>query len=202
MNICAGWYLIFGRSWVRIFLCFPIMDVDDVGSGSVHLVQEVQLMTRTMIGLLCLLVGLVATRPAYAYPSAVVSSGINPVRSAAGLQDFDTGFSRSSVISAPPDQDLVLTDIILGCVIENDDARFSASIKLIGSDGVTYGVYAMQSGRLYDSATTRASNFAGQTGVRIPAGVSLSIQWTFGYQSHANFYYSGTYTLSGYLANP
>ena len=159
-------------------------------------------MVRTMILSLCMLTVLGASETVYAYPSAAVSTGSNPVRSSAGFQDFAVGFETADVISAPADQDLILTDIILGYVIENDDARFSAHVQLRGSDGVTYGVYAMQSGRLYSSATTRASNFAGQTGIRIPAGVAVSIKWTFGYQSHADFYYSGTYTLSGYLANP
>ena len=155
-------------------------------------------MGRVVIGVLCVLFSL----GAYAYPTAVVSTGSNPVRSAAGLQDFALGFNTPAVIAAPADQDLILTDIVLGYVIEHNEARFSAHVQLQGSDGRTYGVYALQSGRLYDSAVTQASNFAGQTGIRIPAGVTVSIDWTFGYQSHSDFFYSGTYTLSGYLANP
>ena len=159
-------------------------------------------MIRTMIGMLCLMMGLVEANMAHAYPSAVVSTGSNPVRSTAGIQDFNLGFDTPSVIAAPSDQDLVLTDIILGVVIENDDARFSAYVQLQGSDGVTYGVYSLQSGRLFDAATMGAPNFAGRTGIRIPAGIAVSIKWTMGYQSHSDFFYSGTYTLSGYLANP
>ena len=166
------------------------------------LLYGVHQMVRSMILSLCLMAVTGASVPVHAYPSAAVSIGSNPVRSSAGIQDFALGFETADVISAPSDQDLVLTDIILGYVIENDDARYSAHVQLRGSDGVTYGVYSMQSGRLYDSATARASNFAGQSGIRIPSGVTVSILWTFGYQSHADFFYSGTYTLSGYLANP
>lgn len=158
-------------------------------------------MIRTVLCLMFSAVFLGVASPVFAYPGAAVSTGTNPVRSAAGVQDFDLGFSKSAVIAAPADQDLILTDIVLGYVLENDDARFSARIDLLGSDGIVYGVYAFQSGRLYQ-ATSHATNFAGQTGVRIPAGVSVSIAWTFGYQSHSNWVYNGTYTLSGYLANP
>ena len=159
-------------------------------------------MIREVIGVLCLMFSLVGSNVVHAYPAAAVSTGSNPVRSTAGFQDFALGFDSPSVIAAPADQDLVLTDIILGVVIENDDARFSAYVELEGSDGVTYGVYSMQSGRLFDAATTGAPNFAGRTGIRIPAGVIVSIKWNLGYQSHADFFYAGTYTLSGYLANP
>ena len=158
-------------------------------------------MIRVILSLLFCVLTTTAFTTAHAYPGAAVSTGSNPVRSMAGVQDFAGGFYRADVIAAPADQDLILTDIILGCVSENDDARYSVMVRLLGSDGVAYGAYALQSGRIY-ATTSGSTNMAGPTGIRIPAGVSISIQWTFGYKSHLDWAYSGTYTLSGYLAQP
>ena len=158
-------------------------------------------MIRIILSLLFCVLSTTALTTAHAYPGTAVSTGSNPVHSTAGVQDFAAGFTTMPLIAAPADQDLILTDIILGVVSENDDARYSVMVRLIGSDGVAYGAYALQSGRIY-ATTSGSSNMAGPTGIRIPAGISISIQWTFGYKSHLDWAYSGTYTLSGYLAQP
>ena len=51
----------------------------------------------------------------YAYPGSAVSTGTNPVRSASGTYTLDA--PGPTIISAPPDQDLVLTDIFMGCAV-------------------------------------------------------------------------------------
>ena len=139
---------------------------------------------------------------AQSYPAATVGMGSNPVRSSAGIQDLAGGFTTPDVIAASEGQDLILTDIFLGYAVERNDAYYSGYVQLIGSDGVTYGSYVMQAGRLYDGGVGVPTNLAGSTGIRIPAGVSLSIQWTLTYQSEADYWYTGAYTLSGYLAKP
>jgi hypothetical protein len=109
----------------------------------------------------------------------------------------------SAVIAAPADQDLVLTDVMLGISTEDDDARISGFVTLEGSDGTDYGVYVLQSGRIYEDGSAAGSRpYAGATGVRIPAGVSVSVNWTSAFTSHGGSRHSIAYTLSGYLAQP
>jgi len=131
-----------------------------------------------------------------------VAAGANPVRSTSGLQDLGEGFSTPNVIEATDGYDLILTDIFLGYAVRRNDAYYSGYVQLLGSDGVTYGSYVMQAGRLYDGGVGVPTNLAGSTGIRIPAGVSLSIQWTLTYQSELDYWYIGAYTLAGYLAKP
>ena len=132
-----------------------------------------------------------------------VSLGSNPIRSTAGIIDLGVTPLAAGVISAPEDQDLVLTDLMLGISTENDDARVSGFVTLQGSDGTDYGVYVLQLGRIYDDGSSGGSRqYVGSTGVRIPAGVSVSLNWTSAYTSHGLSRHSIAYTLSGYLAKP
>ena len=153
------------------------------------------------LGMICL-----AFAPARSlgHPSGLaVSLGSNPIRSTAGIIDLGVTALASAVIAAPADQDLVLTDVMLGISTEHDDARISGFVTLQGSDGTDYGVYVLQGGRIYvDVSAGGSRQYAGSTGVRIPAGVSLSLSWTHAYSSHGSHRHSIAYTLSGYLAQP
>jgi len=153
------------------------------------------------LGMICL-----AFAPAQSlgHPSGLaVSLGSNPIRSTAGIIDLGVTTLASAVIAAPADQDLVLTDVMLGISTENDDARVSGFVTLQGSDGTDYGVYVLQIGRIYDNGSAGGSRqYVGSTGVRIPAGVSVSLNWTSALSSHGLHRHSIAYTLSGYLAQP
>jgi hypothetical protein len=139
---------------------------------------------------------------AQAYPGSAVSVGSNPVRSAAGVRNLGSGLTVAEVIAAPPDQDLILTDVLLGCAVQYEGAYYSAFVKLLGSDGTTYGAYVLQGSRLYDSGVMSTHNLTGLTGIRIPAGVSVSLEWSFTYQTYPDERHTFTYTLGGYLAAP
>lgn len=136
-------------------------------------------------------------------PGLSVSLGSNPIRSTAGIIDLAVAPTAVGVISAPEDQDLVLTDVTLGLSTENNDARISGFVTMEGSDGIDYGAYVLQLGRIYDGGTSGASRqYVGSTGVRIPAGITVSLRWTNAYTSHGLSTHSIAYTLSGYLAKP
>lgn len=154
------------------------------------------------VALVCLVV--VAPSEALAHSSGLaVSLGSNPIRSTAGVIDLGVTTSAAAVIEAPVDQDLVLTDITLGVSTENDDARVSGFVYVSGSDGVDYGVYVLQLGRIYDDGSSGGSRqYLGASGIRIPAGVSISLNWTTAYTSHGLSRHSIAYTLAGYLAQP
>ena len=136
-------------------------------------------------------------------PGLSVSLGSNPIRSTAGIIDLGSTMVASAIIAAPADQDLVLTDIAFGISTENDDARISGVLSLEGSDGTDYGVYVLQIGRIYDGGGAGGSRqYVGTTGIRIPAGVSVSLSWNTAYSSHGALRHSIAYTLAGYLAKP
>jgi hypothetical protein len=136
-------------------------------------------------------------------PGLSVSLGSNPIRTTAGIIDLGSTAVASAIIGAPADQDLVLTDLVLGISTENDDARISGLLSLQGSDGTDYGVYVLQIGRIYDGGGAGGSReYVGTTGIRIPAGVSVSLIWTTAYSSHGALRHSIAYTLAGYLAKP
>jgi hypothetical protein len=137
---------------------------------------------------------------AQAYPGSAISAGSNPVRSAAGVRNLGSGLIVADVIAAPPDQDLILTDLFLGCAVQYESSYYSAYVKLLGSDGTTYGAYVLQGSRLYDSGVLSTHNLTGMTGVRIPAGVSVDLEWTFTYQTYPDERHTLTYTVGGYLS--
>jgi hypothetical protein len=141
---------------------------------------------------------------AMAYPSgATVSAGENPIRSAGAVVSLDDGPSFADVIAAPADQDLVLTDIVLGIATQHESVRCSGTIELRASDGTVYGAYALNSGRIDVGGDPGGSKqYAGASGIRIPAGTSVSLYWTFRYRSTSSPYWDLAYTLSGYLAQP
>jgi hypothetical protein len=153
------------------------------------------------LGMICLAV---APAQSLGHSSGLaVSLGSNPIRSTAGIIDLGVTTLAGAVISAPTDQDLVLTDVMLGISTENDDARISGFLTLQGSDGTDYGVYVLQIGRIYDDGSAGGSRqYVGSTGVRIPAGVTVSLNWTSAFASHGGSRHSIAYTLSGYLAKP
>jgi hypothetical protein len=154
---------------------------------------------------LALVLSLMGSVPiAMAHPTGpVVSIGSNPVRSSAGVIDLGATSTVGGVITAPGDQDLVLTDIILGITVENDAARCSGYLRMEGSDGVLYGAYSLRAGRpSSDSNPGESRQFSGPTGIRIPAGISVSLVWVNTYRAYGSDTYNITYTLSGQLVQP
>lgn len=141
---------------------------------------------------------------AFAHPGGpAISVGENPVRSTAGMIDLGTTSSASTVIAAPADQDLLLTDIILGIAVEHDAARCSGVLRMSGSDGILYGIYSLASGQpSIDNNSGASRQFSGPTGILIPAGVSVSLAWVNTYRSYGPDKYNIIYTLSGQLVQP
>ena len=160
-------------------------------------------MKNRLLVMFLVVMGAVVGPDAVAHPGAgVVSTGVNPVRSASGRFALSSTGSAADVIAAPADQDLILTDVVMGIAMKDNDARYSGFIELKGSDGKTYGVYAMTSSRLWDGMSSSSEQFSGPTGTRVPAGVSITLDWDFTYNNLSGTHYEFTYALSGYLAQP
>lgn len=137
------------------------------------------------IGICAILAFLPAHNTAMAHPmTPVVSTGSNPIVNVAGRLT-DPGFV--SVITAPADQDIVITDLI-----------FSADISGAGepelrlaSTHATVARYWVFGGSYHSGGP---NHYALQTGIRIPAGDSLEL--------NINTTNDINYTMSGYYAQP
>lgn len=142
---------------------------------------------------LALALGVVSTmallpQAAVGYPAGTaISAGVNPVDSWAGVT---TGSSASPtlLLTAPPDQDVVLTDILLSCNYSCD-----TRVELTRDDGTQIGNFYVRGGYgTNDDGLAVSHAFEG--GLRVPAGQSLSIRTSVNYLV--------AYTVSGYQAQP
>ena len=122
---------------------------------------------------------------AVGYPAgAVVSIGTNPVSAWAGT----VGVTSTTILTAPSDQDIVITDIHLSC-----HYTCETRVEMTLSDGSTVGSFWVSGGygSSYDSLSIQQ---AFSSGIPVHAGQSLSLQSTGGS--------TVAYTLSGYHAQP
>ena len=160
--------------------------------------------SRFQLGLMATLaVGLgfsLASSQAIGYPAgAVVSMGGNPVVSFGGTRN---SAGTDAIGPAPTDQDLVITDISLsgnGVHSTHNACRWTVSLE--SETGVTLGVFKTWSQVNYSSYSIGNENISVplQSGVRVPAGESLSLVVA---QDSGGTSCSIAYTLSGYYAQP
>ena len=151
--------------------------------------------SRFQLGLIATLaVGLgfsLSSSDAVGYPAvAAVSMGENPVWSTGGHYNSS---SPTVVMTAPADQDVVVTDVVLtfDCVSCDPDVDLKVG-------GTTVGSYAYRNLEHYGASRSHVSSpFPIQhnytSGLRVPAGESLTIQVSRD---------SVNYSLSGYYTQP
>ena len=145
------------------------------------------LTSRFQIGLIATLaVGLgfsLASSQAIGYPAGgTVSLGSNPVWSIGG----DMGSGSHTVVTAA-DGDLIITHI---SVSSNMGAWWRMKLQLSDGTGLAYF-----SG---EDSHTRPLNRTLSSGLRVPQGDSLGLNWEANYGGHSEY----RYTLSGYYAQP
>ena len=121
-----------------------------------------------------------ASSEAVGYPAgAAVSMGENPAWSTAGQLD---GAGAIEVLSVPAGHDAMITDLHLS-------TNYSTQkVRLVLGDGTLVGDYRVRNGVGGDVNRNMT------TGIRVPAGQTLSVVWDSSY--------SITYNLSGYFAQP
>ena len=117
---------------------------------------------------------------AVGYPAgAAVSMGENPSWHAAGEI---SGSGEATLATAPIGQDVMVTDI-------NLSTNYGTQVvELVLGDGTLVGKYRVRSGTAGDV------NRSMTTGIRVPAGATLSLQYSSGY--------SVFYNVTGYYAQP
>ena len=149
-----------------------------------------------------------APSAAIGYPAgAAVSSGSNPIVSIGGSVYAD---ETKTLLTAPSDQDLIITDLVLtsfsyvGC-------KKNHKTELTTSAGAVLGQYETSSSTSrryydYDSSPGLSVRHAFQSGLRVPAGESLSVgtieSGEHGDGCGSSTTYGVRYSLSGYHAQP
>ena len=135
--------------------------------------------TIIIVGLAFMLGFAFSSPPAVGYPAAAISKGENPLWSVGGTLES----SGTITVTAPSDQDAVITDIILS----NNHGSIDI-VTLTDHEGSVAAKFHLQT---YNSLE-RHINHSYSSGIHVPAGHALSMTST------GSVYYS----LSGYHAQP
>lgn len=162
---------------------------------------------------LCLLAGLAVglgmalrSGPAIGYPAgAAVSLGTNPIWSAGGSVVPDG--SASSLITAPADQDLIVTDVVLTptspdsiCeMLLNSELSLAGSGDNLAQYNLSLDIYG---GSSNGNTTMQGVNAHYISGLRVPAGETLRLYvatMAEGYTCSGKYV---MYSISGYKAQP
>ena len=165
--------------------------------------------SRFQIGLIAALscgLGLtLSTGTAIGYPAgSSVSYGSNPIVSSGGLVLSD---ESTSLFTAPADQDVIVTDVLLSsntniyCMRAHQSTLTLSSGTVVGQFD-TSSPWAKQHYD-WDSSAGLSVNHTYGSGVRVPAGetltLSASTSWSVGSCSGE---YGVAYSISGYQSQP
>ncbi len=143
-----------------------------------------------------------SSTPASGYPAgAAVSTGNNPIRSVAGSMSLSSETSRTGVLAAPSTHDLIITDVLTGLNQNSDYCDGNGMLAIVGDDGVEYAQLPVYMTHM-DNAHPTATTLQAISGIRIPTGVSVSVQWTWTRQQCGSDSYHLSYNIAGYLSEP
>jgi len=154
-----------------------------------------------------------ASSNAAGYPAGpVVSMGSNPIVSSGGSLSIPYGSAASTgLVTAPADQDLIITDLVLDggtdslSCIEHWRVDLTIPGETLASSSVSPR-YRVRSDYNYsvDNNFEGASHLRLQSGIRIPAGTTAQIEASSYLVSGCGTSRSGEliWTMSGYYAQP
>jgi hypothetical protein len=162
--------------------------------------------SRFQLGLIAsLAVGLgfaLSSPQAVGYPAgAVVSTGSNPIRSVAGNLDLGGATTVSAVFVAPAEHDLIISDVMLGLTQTSDYCRANGKVVLQDDAGTTYGEFVVSTPHI-NNAQLQPTTLRAQSGIHVPAGTTIDLQWTWAYAYCGTSTYDLVYTMAGYLSEP
>lgn len=140
----------------------------------------------------------ITPQTATGYPTAAVSTGINPVVSTGGSIMGSVG--SATAITAPADQDLVITDIVLGVTNTYSYDCEGNFVVEASSAGTPLGQFAVGHPNL-DQAQLRSEVISLRSGLRVAAGASLDLTLSAPYRACGDLH-TLHYTISGYHAQP
>jgi len=152
-------------------------------------------------GLATLVLG---SRNAQGYPAgSAISYGHNPVVAYGG--NLFNG-STTTVITAPADQDIIVSDVVLTPDSTDHTCVAGLQFRLELGSGPSVGTYAMQIKTDAERSYTNTSqNVVAQysSGIRVPAGDTLQAAVNHSYEYNCTrSELSVAYAVSGYIAQP
>jgi hypothetical protein len=157
-----------------------------------------------LIALLSCSLGIaLSSGPAIGYPAgAAVSHGTNPVRSGSGSMGISSdATSSATLLSSTDQQQLIITDVLIGFVQQQNHCRGSGEARIVGSDGATYANIPVYSTTL-GNASSHATQISTQSGFVIPQNTTVHVQWYWGWNECSRSDFQLAYNLTGYLSTP
>jgi hypothetical protein len=137
---------------------------------------------------------------AIGYPTGtVISTGSNPVVAQGGHLAYHD--DEHTLFTAPADQNIVLTDVVLTGGNTTYDCRGQSRVTLKTSSELVLGIFAVDQ-RASVSSQTGIIVVHYESGLPVPAGESVLIRTDGNYASCPASYHYVDYSISGYLAQP
>jgi len=140
---------------------------------------------------------------AVGYPAGMtIAAGSNPIVSASGHIDLVSSSTRvSSVLEAPADQDLIITDVVVGLLQNAESCRATGYLRVEDSSGIELANITVQNPYLVNASSSPVQ-LRLESGLRVPAGRTVDVEWNFVYRYCGFTSYDVDWVLSGYLAAP
>ncbi len=137
---------------------------------------------------------------AIGYPTGtVISTGSNPLVAQGGRLSYSG--DEHTLFTAPTDQNIVLTDVLLTGGLTNYDCRGQSRITLKTASDHVLGIFAVDQ-RAAETSQTGIILAHYESGLTVPAGESVLIRTDGNYQSCGTTHHYVDYSISGYLAQP
>jgi len=158
------------------------------------------LTTGLALGLGALVTWSISPHDAAGYPAtSAISTGSNPVLAHGGRLSYSG--DEQTVFTAPADQDIVVTDVVLSGANTTYDCRGQSRVTLTTPSGGTLASFAVdQRAQVYTQTGIITAHYG--SGLPVSAGESLTIHTDSGFASCPTSYHYVDYSISGYLAQP
>jgi hypothetical protein len=144
----------------------------------------------------------VSSSEAVGYPAgSAVSTGSNPIVSATGTMNLGGTPTDPGVISAPASHDLIITDVLVGLNQNSDYCDANGEMVLSDAEGNHYARIPVYMPHM-DNAHPTATSYSPSSGIMVPAGRSISVNWNWDSRQCSAENYNLRYNISGYLAHP
>jgi len=128
--------------------------------------------------------------------------GSNPVRSFSGHLELGTSLTASSVFTVPDTQEFIITDVVSGLVANHYYCMGNGRLLLKDAAGTHLGEFPLYFSHLEKASAPITTVLQATSGIRIPSGTVISLEWAWSYQECGTNYYRVPYVVTGYLTQP
>ena len=134
---------------------------------------------------------------------AAVSMGSNPVRSFSGNLSLGESLTAASIFTVPDTQDLIITDVVSGLMSNTYWCLANGRLNLKDTaTGIPFAQLPLYFSHLEKASAPGTTVLQATSGIRVPAGTVIDIEWVWSYQDCSSNNYHVPYTITGYLTQP